>query len=515
MKIFVKGDIDGFFGLALDNLVQVLLIETLLTNVLSFPRDFVYRVVLPGVALSLVVGNFYYAYQALRLSKTTKKDDHCALPYGINTVSLFAYVFLVMLPVKIAADINGIKDSYLLAWKAGIVACLGSGLIEFFGAFVAEKIRKATPRAALLSTLSGIALGFISLGFLLRTFAHPIVGLSTFTIILITYFGGVKFKLGLPGGLVAISIGTLLSYVTKINPQIAVHKSFGLFFPSFSIINLFSAINEGFLISFLTIIIPMGLFNLIGSLQNIESAEAGGDSYSTKESLAINGLGSIVASLFGSCFPTTIYIGHPGWKKLGARAGYSILNSIFFCVVCFTGTFSIISSVVPIDSGMAIVLWIGIVISSQAFEATEKKHFPAVVVGILPGLAGWGAMLLKAGLRAGGLGSPERPFSTDIIEILKRADIFADGLFSIEQGFIFSSMILSTITVFIIENKFYKASFVAFIGSIISLLGLMHSYTFTQSDTVISLSFNFKFFSSYLIIAIILLICKFFTKKEG
>jgi len=90
---------------------------------------------------------------------------------------------------------------------------------------------------------------------------------------------------------------------------------------------------------YLSVIVPMGLFNLIGSLQNIESAEAAGDSYKTTPSLAVNGIGTLVAALFGSCFPTTIYIGHPGWKSLGARAGYSILNCLFFIVVCLSGTF--------------------------------------------------------------------------------------------------------------------------------------------------------------------------------
>ena len=36
--------------------------------------------------------------------------------------------------------------------------------------------------AALLSTLAGIALGFISLGFVYRTFERPIVGLATLAI---------------------------------------------------------------------------------------------------------------------------------------------------------------------------------------------------------------------------------------------------------------------------------------------------------------------------------------------
>lgn len=179
MRLFVRGDVDGFFGLALDNLVQLLLIDTLCRFVLGFPNELLYGRILPGAAVSILLGNVFYSWQALKLSKASGRTDVCALPYGINTVSLFAYVFLVMLPAKMAAEAAGAADPARVAWQAGLVACLGSGLIEFGGAFVADRIRKATPRAALLATLAGIALGYISLGFLLRTFAHPVVGLTT------------------------------------------------------------------------------------------------------------------------------------------------------------------------------------------------------------------------------------------------------------------------------------------------------------------------------------------------
>src|SRR5262249_4492834 len=152
--------------------------------VLGFPPELLYGRVLPACAISLLIGNLFYAWQAHRLAKRTGRTDVCALPYGINTVSLIAHVFLVMLPVKIATG-----DAYA-AWGMGLVACLGSGVIELAGSTVAERIRKATPRAALLSTLAGIALGFISGGFLLQTFAHPIVGLATFGVVLLVYFGG-------------------------------------------------------------------------------------------------------------------------------------------------------------------------------------------------------------------------------------------------------------------------------------------------------------------------------------
>src|SRR4051812_31358255 len=208
MRWFVRGDIDGFFGLALDNLVQLLLIEELCKKVLGFPDELLYGRVLPGAAVSLLLGNLFYAWQAHRLAARTGRDDVCALPYGINTVSLIAHVFLVMLPVKLATG-----DPYA-AWRMGLVACLGSGVIELAGSFVAERVRRATPRAALLSTLAGIALTFIALGFLFRTFAHPVVGLTTLGVVLLVYFGRVRFKGGIPGGLVAVALGTALAWLT-------------------------------------------------------------------------------------------------------------------------------------------------------------------------------------------------------------------------------------------------------------------------------------------------------------
>ncbi len=125
---FVRGDIDGFFGLAVDNVVQLLVIDALCRFVLGFPAELVHGRILPGAALSILVGNLFYSWQAMRLSRATGRSDVCALPYGINTPSVFAYVFLVMLPVKLSTG-----DAQA-AWRAGLVAALGSGLIELSGA---------------------------------------------------------------------------------------------------------------------------------------------------------------------------------------------------------------------------------------------------------------------------------------------------------------------------------------------------------------------------------------------
>lgn len=515
MKWFVRSDIDGFFGLAIDNLVQLLVIDALCRSILGFSNELIYGRILPGAAVSLLVGNLFYSYQALKLARATGRKDVCALPYGINTVSLFGYIFLVMLPAKLAAEAAGNPDPVKVAWHAGLIACIGSGIIEFGGAFIADRIRKSSPRAALLSTLAGIALGFISLGFLFRSFARPVVGLTTLGIILLTYFGRVKFKGGIPGGMVAVALGTMLAWVTGIAPAETSPTGIGIYFPMPVIGDLLESLKSGFGLTYLSIIIPMGIFNVLGSLQNIESAEAAGDSYPTKSSLAVNGIGTLAAALFGSCFPTTIYIGHPGWKALGARAGYSILNGGFFTIVCLTGTLTYISWAIPVDAGMAIVLWIGIVISAQAFQSTPREHAPAVVIGILPGVAAWGTLMAKNGLHAAGLGNPGgNVFSPALIDAFKGSDTWIHGAFSLEQGFIFTAMILSAVTVAIIERRFVLGAIWCFIAAVLSLIGLMHSYSWTPSDTVMSLTPALPFAFSYFIMGICLIASKWLTKEE-
>ena len=518
MRWMVRGDVDGFFGLALDNLVQLLLIDALCRGVLGFPAELVYGRILPGAALSLVIGNLYYSRQALRLARATGRTDVCALPYGINTVSLFAYVFLVMLPAKLAAQAAGHPDPVRVAWQAGLVACLGSGLIEFAGAFVAERIRRSTPRAALLSTLAGIALTFIAIGFLFRTYARPLIGFTTLAIILLVYFGRVRFRGGLPGGLVAVVLGTGIAWATGIAPVGTRPEGGAGFFPPVPVLgDLFASLGRGDLLAYLSVILPMGLFNLIGSLQNIESAEAAGDAYETRPSLAVNGIGTLAAACFGSCFPTTIYIGHPGWKAMGARAGYSILNGAFFALVGLTGTLAWIAWAVPVDAGMAIVLWIGLVITAQAFQATPREHAPAVVVGLLPGVAAWGALMVKNGLRAAGMGLPGGPpFSEALIPAFLASDTWVHGIFALEQGFILTAMILSAATVAILERRFRLAALWCLAAAALSALGLMHSYVWTPTDTVVSLTPAWPWVTGYVVMAAIFFMAPWVTVEgEG
>ncbi|PJZ70622.1 permease [Leptospira perolatii] len=526
-KWFVPGDLDGFFGLMIDNLIQILVLVALCMGFCGMPKDFVFRVVIPGAAISLLVGNLFYAWQAHRLGEQENRSDVTALPYGINTVSLFAFVFFIMFP---AYQKTG---DYKIAWSYGLMACFLSGLIEFLGAFVAEKIRKATPRAALLSALAGIALTFISMDFLIRTFQNPLVAFVPFGIILLQYFGKIVFPFRIPGGLISVIAGTILAWSQgfwgkPLMNSAALQSSFSidLSFPVWSGGDLWNIWGAGGIKEYLSIILPMGIFNVIGSLQNIESAEAAGDKFDTRSSLMMNGLGTIVGSCFGSPFPTTIYIGHPGWKALGARAGYSTLNGVFMTLVAFLGLMGFLSQLIPIEAGMAIVLWIGIVIGSQAFEATPTRHAPAVVIGLLPAMAGWAVLLIQSAFNYAD------PILAKVLEGASKASesqriwlslvppdqpIFPyslDGLLSLSQGFLLSSMVWASIAAFVIDRDFKKAIVASLAGAVLSATGFIHAHSLIGNAVLTPFELNFgQFVKAYLFLAVLFFLASFLRKE--
>lgn len=534
MKLFVKRDLDGFFGLFVDNLIQLLLIVGLCGGLCGFPPDLLYGVVLPGAGVSILIGNVFYAIQALHLARKTGRDDVTALPYGINTPSLLVYIFFVIKPTF---DQTGSAEA---AWRAGLLACLGSGLIELCGAFVAGRIRKSTPRAALLSTLAGIAIGFISMTFTLQIFHKPLLAMLPLGLVFLGLFSRIRLPLGLPVGLVAVLVGTatawlmvpaqhlsfLPAWVTFGAPSPAVVQDslqhIQLRLPVWCGAEILSSFRElQNWLPFLSVVIPMGLFNVIGSLQNIESAEAAGDKYSTIPSMVANGLGTIAAAFFGSCFPTTIYIGHPGWKALGARSGYSTLNGIVMTALAFSGLIGLVASVIPIEVGAAIVLWIGIIITAQAFQASPTEHAPAVAIGLFPALAAWGATVVLGAIGiAGGKNlkeiiAPPAPVVASaeaLTEGQTPAEADADGthvsessaeehpapvspaprvpdrtlvevngfllhgLLLMERGYIFTCMILAAAVACLIDRKFWAAGVWMFAAAVFTWLGLMHAY---------------------------------------
>ena len=492
MKLISAGDGEGFVAAFVNNLVQLLILAPLCIGVLGFSPALVYGRILPGVAVSFLVGNLFYSWQALALAKRENRDDVCALPYGISTPGLFAHVFLVMLPARQLALARGMPDPERFAWHAGLVACFLGGLLEFGCSFFAASIRRHTPQAAMLATLAGVGLGFLGLAFLFQAFASPVVGLVTLVLVFIVFFGRVRFRGGLPATLVVLMVGTALAWVTGLapvgGPDARPLANLHLYFPWPVPGELLAALGGGHIVAYLSVVIPIGLLGVLASLQNIESASAAGDEFPVRPSLIVNGLGTIAGSLFGSPFPTSIYIGHPAWKKLGARAGYSVMNGIAITLICLTGTMSALTWLIPAEAGVTIILWIGVIITAQAFEVTPKRHFPAVVVGLFPGIAAWSMLVVKTALAAAGVGKLGGPvLDSALVHATHASGVFLGGGFALEQGFLYSAMIWSAIVVCIVDREWLRAAVWSGVGAALSLTGLMHSYLLTGRDTTIDL----------------------------
>jgi AGZA family xanthine/uracil permease-like MFS transporter len=502
---FVRKDLDGFFGLMIDNLIQLILIVTLCRELIHLPDSFIFGKILPGAAISILFGNFFYAWQARRLARQTGRQDVTALPYGINTVSLFAFLFFIMLPVYVET-----KDPEW-AWKVGLVACFFNGVIEIICAFIAESVRRVTPRAALLSALAGIAITFISMDFTFKIFARPLIALLPMALIFVAYFSHQRLPLGLPGGMVAVVIGTILGWLLGAMDRNSLVLDVAFWPPSFAGGPLWQPLTDPSFLNYFSVILPMGIFNVVGSLQNIESADAAGDRFATFPSLMANGIGSVIAALLGSVFPTTIYIGHPGWKRLGARSGYSALNGIFITFLCFTGSIQAVLGLIPLEAGIGILLYIGIIIVAQSFQETPKEHAPAVALGIVPALAGWGMLMIETALRSAG----KSLFEVGL-EKFNQAGLAIDGMIALERGFIFTSMILAAIGVALIERRFVRAALWSLAAAGLSALGIIHAYDLTAAGVVnrFGLLAAPEFAAGYVMLAVLFFAAGSYAKRS-
>jgi len=524
MKLFVKGDIDGLFALGLDNLLMLILMSSLCLGFpLFLPPELYSQTILPATAVGVVFGNLIYARMALQLAAKEGRDDVCAIPYGINLITIIVFVFLVMFPAKLIALEQGKTEleAARIAWQAGLVACFASGLLEIGCSFFAGLIRRVTPRAALLAALAAIGLFFIASDFMFRAFAFPVIGMTGLALTLVFYFGRVEFLGGVPGGVVILGCGMLIAWTMhwlgfeSVVPFGTFDTSqIGLHLPVPPIGDLMAGLPQ--LIPYLPVIVPMGLLSGILSLQNLESAKAAGDDFEARPALLTNGFGSVIAALLGSSFPTTIYIGHPGWKAIGSRAGYSVLTAIAVGILCFTGLVNVITYFVPIEAGMAILIWIGLMMCSQAFDAVPRHHLPAVAIGLLPGIAAYAALVSKHSLRAVGMGSPEAPFPGTLVgDFATTSNFFAEGMYALEAGYIYSSIVLAAATVCIIERRFPQAAAWFLVGALLSAVGMTHAYVNTGFDIIAQIRPAPAWALGYFLMAAVCALVPYCTRKTG
>jgi AGZA family xanthine/uracil permease-like MFS transporter len=503
-KWFVSGDWDGFFGLFFSGFPDLLLIAGL-APLCGFPVEMVASRILPAVAISILAGNLFYAWQARRLSIRTGRADVTAIPFGVNTPTIFAYVFLIMLPAY-----QKTHDTQL-AWHLGVFACFLSGIVQTAGAFCTDGLRRHAPRAALLCPLAGLAMAFLCLGFVLRIFQTPELALLPAVIILAVYGSRIRLPFRMPGGLLCIAAGAILAALLKAfhlyslpAPPPIVPLGIHLPVP----VNLFEFLRHGQGWEYLSIILPLSALDTIVSLQILESVKVAGDDYATRPSLVVNGLATLGAAAFGSPFPTTLYFGHMAHKAYGARIGYSILNGAAVFLICVTGLISPILHFVPLEVVAIVIVWFGLVMVAQTFQEVPKSHSIAVAFGLIPMLAAWGIQLVDLALRKGGS------------SLFQAAPQFRDelaihGLIALSQGALLVSMVWAAAIAYILDRRFLHSAGWLLAGAALSFFGLIHAYDLRPAGIANKIGFFVapEFSVSYVAAALFLVGCHFYNRR--
>ena len=471
-KLWPTGDWNALFGLGTNVLVNLLVMTGLLKYVVGLPDELTFGRILPAVGLMLFLGNLYYAWMGLKLARKEGRDDVCALPSGPSVPHMFIVVFVIMLPIL------GQTGDPVKAWEAGLAWVFLQGFILIGGSFVAPYIRKITPRAALLGTLAGVSIAFISMRPATEIFMTSIIGMTCLAIIMVSWFGGLRYPKGLPAGLVAIVVGMIIAWGAAGlgMPEIggmsgeALAQSFASF--GFSVpIPAFDHVFSGFeFLGFILVTaIPFGVYDLVEAMDNVESAEAAGDTYSTTEALTAEGTISLIGTLLGSPFANAVYIGHPGWKSMGGRIGYSAATGLFVLALTWFGILAVFLNLVPVVAISPILLYIGMLIGAQAFQTTPMKHAPAIVLGLVPHLAAWAKTLIDGALGAAGV-----QVSPELLGSMAQNGVLYEGLGILGNGAILTGLVLAAIGVFVIERKWEWAAIFAAVGAVMTFFGFMH-----------------------------------------
>ncbi|HTQ36191.1 MAG TPA: hypothetical protein VMH77_04080 [Steroidobacteraceae bacterium] len=471
-RLWVPGDLNAFFGFGTNILVNLLVVTGLLRGVLKLPDALVFGRILPATGAMLFLSTLYYAWLAYRLAKKTGRSDVCALPSGISVPHMFVVTFVVMLPILLKSG-NPVE-----AWQAGLTWVFVQSFVLMIGGFIAPWIRKITPRAALLGSLAGISITFISLSPAMQTMMTPVIGMVCFAVILISWFGGVQYLKGVPAGLVALVVGTLIAWGST---------AFGVHYGGLSLASLKESFgNLGFAApvpevahvfggfkyigTILVTAIPFGIYDLVEAMDNVESASAAGDAFPTTRVLTADGVISLVGCLLGNPFINAIYIGHPGWKAMGGRLGYSAATGVMVLLLCWLGILATVTALVPVIAILPILLYIGMLIGSQAFQESPHRHAPAIVLALVPQIAAWGKNQIDNALGAAGTDAGKVG-----LDALASNNVLYHGMSILGGGATLVGIVIGAITVFIIDRKFVKAAYFAFAGAVLTFFGLMHS----------------------------------------
>jgi adenine/guanine/hypoxanthine permease len=464
LPLWTRGDLNAFFGLGINMLVNVIVLASLCLFVVNIPADDVNGVILPALGIELLIGNLFYFWLARRLAIREGRTDVTAMPYGPSVPHMFIVVLVIMLPIYL--DTN----DPVAAWQAGLAWAFIIGVIILIGAFVGPVIRKFTPGAALLGTLAGISITFISMRPAAQMFEAAWIALPVIALIIIGFISGVRLPWNFPMAALAVVVGSAIAWIGGYMDGQAVSdgvESIALGVPTLNLALLADGLAD--ISPLLATAIPLGIYNFTEAMSNVESAAAAGDRYNLRSVLLADGCGAVVGAGLGCPFPPAVYVGQPGWKAAGGRISYSLATGVAIFALCTLGLFPLISAILPIPAIVPILLFIGLVIGAQAFGAVPRAYYAAIVLAMIPNIAQWGTSQVDNALAAAGTSAATVGFDT-----LSGAGVIYEGLQILGQGAVLTGIVLGAIAVFMIDRNFLWAALYSLIGAGLSGIGLIH-----------------------------------------
>ena len=201
------GDINAFFGLMLDNMVNLVLLTGILVNVFHYPADIVYHKMLPGTALGVLFGDLAYSWMAYRLARRQGRATVTAMPLGLDTPSTVGMALAVLGPAYLACG------DAMLAWKIGMATMVFMGVIKVIFSLIGDRVRRIIPQAGLLGSLGGVGVALLAFFPLTKMFHAPVVGLVALGLVLYTLVARLPLPKRIPGALAAVVVGTALYYI--------------------------------------------------------------------------------------------------------------------------------------------------------------------------------------------------------------------------------------------------------------------------------------------------------------
>jgi AGZA family xanthine/uracil permease-like MFS transporter len=325
--------------------------------------------------------------------------------------------------------------------------------------------RRAVPRAALLGSIAGVAVLLIAFLPALKIVRDPLVGVPALVLLLLTLLGGVRMPLGLPGALVAVGAGALVFWVRG-GLAASAAVTLGQLRPAvpWPTLAWMDALDQA--LPYLSTALPFALVTTVGGLDNTESAAAAGDEYRARDVLMTEALATILAGLAGGVVQNTPYIGHPAYKAMGARAGYTLATGLVVGLGAALGLLSPLVAALPEAAVAPILVFIGLEITAQAFLASPARHGPAVALAFVPAAAAvvtiqGGTLLTALGRSAG--------------DLTGEAAGTWQALLVLGNGFVLTAVLWSWALVMVVERRPAAAAALFAAASLATLTGLIHS----------------------------------------